>query len=118
MNYLFPIHCNKIGCAYVVKSSLDDSIKSKKIQLKLDEVVITFSKKELNDFLKLINTSKKEFKSIECKQSQLKVIKFETMHMEIILKITKKNITAFEDLIRGALFKFEIEFILNTNDIK
>lgn len=119
MNYLFPIYNNNLGSVYALKSGNDAALLSNKVQLQLAELAIVFSIEEVKKLLSVVQFSKKGNKCKACSNaSDLRIIKCETAYATIVLKMNRNDIITFEELLKGALFKLEIELILDTNNIK
>ncbi|GAA3516305.1 hypothetical protein GCM10022393_32950 [Aquimarina addita] len=118
MYILDPLYNNRLGSAFIIKNSYDDTIFNSKIQLLIGDIAVIMDVDEIKRLLITIRSAQKgcQNKNCNCQQSS-KNIKCNTQHAEIIFKLNEEKLVFFEELILGILFHTAYEDLLSFNQI-
>ncbi|MDO6760707.1 hypothetical protein Q4566_10895 [Tamlana sp. 2_MG-2023] len=118
MYYLEPLHSNFIGQTFILSEA---DTKINKIQLQVSDIAIILSIPELKNLLEVISSYKSKT-CCDCETCQnedhLQPIKCTTTYSEVVFRIKKDRVNQFEALLSETLFNYEIQSILEVNNIK
>jgi len=113
MKQIEKIYGNDFGMAFFWVRN--QSVLSDKVQLVFKETGFYFSHSEMRIFLDCINDSRK--RNARCEDCEVKqqCAKFllKTPYEPIDLAVSMKELELLDDLVKGALFRIELEHYLN-----